>query len=339
MRLLFRSIVFASLIATCPIVSLSYPAKPFSLTVLVGDSDVVAVADLHSVRQVSEDTITVDGHVVASAVYRAEVEIETRIKGLCPDHIAIEFYTPEEFVGYPGVATGRGLVFLKEHGPTFVFTDRHFPLLPAADTFAFPNERGPVEGAAAVLGRVLSSPATSQSDKTLVLIRARGIPETESFMSSLHLALNTVTAQDLRCRIQAELIFRGDSSQVAAAVDLLLASSLSAGDRDTLLLAIGNYASGSSSLPALTKLLHSGDPPARRAAAEAFWHIASPASLGALGPSLQDVDEEVRFYVVRAISDIANEPEWGGPGESEFREHQQKYLSHWQDWVSAKAPL
>jgi hypothetical protein len=176
----------------------------------------------------------VDGRSVPATLYRAEAEIQGRIKGLYPDHITIEFYAPDQFVGYPGVGAGRGLMFLKAQGPTFVFTDRDFPLLPAADAYTFPDEQGPVEAAAAVLGRALSSPATSNSDKMLVLVRARGIPGTGSFMSSLRLAGGTVVQPDLRCRIQAELISRGDTSQVESAVGLLIGSALSRDERETL---------------------------------------------------------------------------------------------------------
>jgi hypothetical protein len=336
MRAIFRSIAIASIVGAFPTVCLSYPAKTFNLARLVADSDVVAIANVLSMRKAGAARITVDGQAVSATLYRAEAEIQGCIKGLCPDHVTIEFYTPEQFVGYPGVGAGRGLVFLRAQGPTFVFTDRHFPVLPAADAYTFPDEQGPVEAAAGVLGRALSSPATSHSDKMLVLVRARGIPKTESFISSLQVALGTVAQPDLRCRIQAELISRGDASQVESAVELLLGSALSRDERDTLVLAIANNASGPGALPALGKLLRLGDPLARRAAAEALWHIASPASVRFLGPSLEDPDEEVRFYAVRALSDIANEPGWGGPSESEFHENQQRYLAHWASWANTK---
>jgi hypothetical protein len=85
----------------------------------------------------------------------------------------------------------------------------------------------------------------------------------------------------------------------------------------------------------LKPLLRSSDESIREAAVEALWHIADPASVPILAKSLTDADEQVRFYAVRACSDIANETDWGGPGESEFHKHQQKYLSHWQQWAKS----
>ena len=73
-------------------------------------------------------------------------------------------------------------------------------------------------------------------------------------------------------------------------------------------------------------------------AVEALWHIADPNTVPELLRSLQDPDEQVRFYAVRAFADIANEPGWGGPGESEFRNRQQEYLEHWQEWAKAQSP-
>lgn len=127
--------------------------------------------------------------------------------------------------------------------------------------------------------------------------------------------------------------------QVGSAVDLLLGSALSHDERDTLVLAIfwpSQITLAGRAPPALAKLLRLGDAPARGAAAEALWHIASPASVRFLGPALEDPDEQVRFYTVRALSDIANESGWGGPSELEFHENQQKYLAHWAEWASGK---
>ena len=38
----------------------------------------------------------------------------------------------------------------------------------------------------------------------------------------------------------------------------------------------------------------------------------------------------------RGVSDIANEPSWGGPSELQFHQHQQEYLTHWQSWAGGR---
>jgi HEAT repeat protein len=71
----------------------------------------------------------------------------------------------------------------------------------------------------------------------------------------------------------------------------------------------------------------------REAAAQALWHIGHPAAVRSLARALEDPDGLVRFYAVRGCADIAQEVGWGGPGESEFQEHEQQYLAHWRSWA------
>jgi hypothetical protein len=168
------------------------------------------------------------------------------------------------------------------------------------------------------------------------LAKASGIPNVNSFKLSLRAGLDVTANPDLKYRIQAELVSRGDPSALRSSVDLLLSNTLNDAQRETFLLVIENDVKTSESLPIITHLLESPDPLSRRAAAEALWHMANPSTVPDLARTLQDSDREVRFYAVRALSDIANEPGWDGPSEAELQEHQQKYLAHWQDW--AKGP-
>ena len=99
---------------------------------------------------------------------------------------------------------------------------------------------------------------------------------------------------------------------------------------------IGNRVRDPRAILYLRALVDSKDAVVRAAAVQAFWRIADQSEIPLLISELQDPARVVRFYAVRVLADIANEPGWGGPGESEFQEHEQRYLDHWRDWKRAQ---
>jgi hypothetical protein len=320
----------------CGACALAYPGKHFHLQELVEEADVIAVVEISRIDNAGPVTIAVDGESLLADAHRADVNTERLIKGFCPNQFILDFFTPRQFVGYPGVGVGRQIIFLKRRDNRYEFADRHFPSLPAAPGTVSGIESDPLQEVVAELGRVVSSPAATQAQKWTVLVRASGIPNVESFKLSLQAGLSTAENADLKYKIQAELVSRGDCSQLSSLVELLISDALSNEQRQTLLLVIENSVKSPESLPMITRLLRSPDALSRRAAAEALWHIASPKEVPDLSRLLEDADREVRFYAVRALADIANEPGWGGPSESEFQEHQQEYLTHWQNWARSR---
>jgi hypothetical protein len=322
--------VVAVLGASC----LAYPGKPFDLRQLVTEADVIVVATIEKIDDVGSTNVLVGDQSVSARAHRARVLAERRIKGSCPEEFSIEFVTPSQFVGYPGVTMGRQIVFLKKQDNGYRFASRQYPSLPAAPgSSAIESGSDPLEAVVMQLGSVVSSPAASQSEKWIVLARAYGIPRSESFERSLRAGMDNTASLDLKYRIQTELVARDDDAELARAIDLLLASTLTDEQQQLFLLAIGNNVKNPTALPALARLLRSGNAPSRRAAAEALWHSAISDSVPDLVRILQDSDAQVRFYAVRALSDIANEPGWGGPSEAQFQEHEEEYLQHWKSWA------
>jgi HEAT repeats len=316
--------------------STAYPGKAFNLQELVKASDVIAIADLSEVSESGRTVITVDGRQVPAVGYSARVRIERRVKGSCPEQFTMAFYITDQFVGYPGVAPGRQMVFLRQDRAVYVFSDRHFPSLPAGPAPIQEMVTDPLEAAISELGRVITLPGAPPANKWAVLAKLRGIPPSESFDKSLRAGMDTTDSPELKYLIQAALISRGDASQMAPAVNTLMGGALSENSREALLLAIGNDVKISASVPPLTRLLRSGAVGGRRAAAEALWHIAVSTSVPALARALRDPDEDVRFYAVRALSDISSDPQWGGPSQSQFHDHEQEYLTHWENWVKTE---
>jgi HEAT repeats len=317
----------------------AYPGKRLQLEQLVGDSDVIAIVDLSDIRNVGAVEMEVDGSNVKANRYMADALLLRSLKGLCPDKLTLGFYTPREFLGYPGVATGPQMVFLRKDRERYVFADRHYPSLPAIANTVPPEAASfddPLQRVVAELGGVIASPSASTRDKWAVLARAYAVPKSAYFASALRLGLHEADEDELKYRIQAELISRDDLSQLNAVGNLLLTGKLNGKQKELFLSVIANEIKNPNAAPTLVRLLHTGDAEMRRAAAEGLWHAADPRAVPDLLKALQDEDEKVRFYAVRALAEVNNEPQWG-PGSVEFQEHQQQYLSHWQEWATGLA--
>jgi HEAT repeat protein len=130
-------------------------------------------------------------------------------------------------------------------------------------------------------------------------------------------------------------MLRGDLSQVEAAKNLLLKEELPRQDKDRLLYGISELTSPAA-VASVKPLLSAYDVELRRAAAKALWHIADPEASDVLLAALNDSDRDVRYYAVRALAEIAHQPDWG-PGPAEFEDHEGKYLDHWRRWKSGRS--
>ncbi len=317
----------------------AYPGKHLQLEQLVAASDVIAVVDISSIQNIGAIEAEVDGNTVKATQSRADAVLLRDIKGPCPERLSIGFYRTHVFVGYPGIAAGPQMVFLKQSKEGYVFADLHFPSLPAiagvTPPVGFASGETPPQRVVAELGRVISSAAAPARDKWAVLARAYAVPRSASFSSALQLGLQRANDDDLKYRIQAELMTRDDLSQLSAAEKLLLTGTLNAKQKELFLSVIAGQIKNPDAAPALAGLLQSGDAETRSAAAEGLWHSADIRAVPDLVKALQDESEEVRFYAVRALADINHEPGWG-PSSVEFQERQQQYLSHWQDWAAAR---
>ncbi|MGA9964282.1 MAG: HEAT repeat domain-containing protein [Terriglobales bacterium] len=317
----------------------AYPGKRLQLQQLVADSDVIAIADLSNIRNVGTIETVVDGNTVKANVYKADALLLRSLKGSCPDRLILGFYTPREFVGYPGIGTGPQMVFLRQGQKGYVFADRHYPSLPAIANASPPPGAAslddPLQRVVAELGSVIASTSAPTRDKWTVLARAYAVPKSAYFASALQLGLKEANDDDLKYRIQAELMSRDDLSQLSAAEKLLLTGALNVKQKELFLSVIANQIKNPDAAPMLARLLHSGDAETRKAAAEGLWNSADVRAVPDLVKALQDENEQVRFYAVRALAELNNEPRWG-PSAVEFQEHQQQYLSHWQDWATTR---
>ncbi|MGA9509006.1 MAG: HEAT repeat domain-containing protein, partial [Candidatus Sulfotelmatobacter sp.] len=273
--------------------------------------------------------------------YSANLALRRTIKGMAPDQITLIYALPVQFVGFRGLHTGTRLLFLRRTDDGYSVAEPYYPDFPAvaALTGEARGQSSQSDYKTAVLRElwaVVGSAGASASEIAEILRVGDVLPHSEEARAALRKGLANTDDSELRQRIQGELVAFGDVNEVPEVVHLLLGNLATENHRTWLLYVIANQLSDRRAIPVLQPLLRSADSSLRRAAVEGLWHMADSAAVPDLAQALQDPDEQVRFYAVRGLSDIASQRGWGGPSESEFDEHQQKYLAHWLNWAKDK---
>jgi len=322
--------------------SLSIGVRNLHIDELISASDVIVVAEVTDVTASGPGKLVVfRDQLLQSEAYVGNLTVMRTIRGSAPEHITIRYNLPLSFVGYQGLHTGVRLVFLRKEKAGFSLADPYYPDFPALPTVAGIGGQSHAGGdyKTATLGEmlaVIASSNTSSAEKSEILRVDYALPHNKDVIAALKEGLSSVHDPELRQRIQGELLRFGDVSELPDVANLLLANLATENQRIWLLYVIGNRVSDARAIPALQPLVASEESSIREAAVEALWHIADPTAVPLLLKSLNDTDEQVRFYAVRAFSDIANEPSWGGPSELQFHQHQQEYLTHWQSWAGGR---
>lgn len=228
------------------------------------------------------------------------------------------------------------MLFLKKSGDGYTPVDLFYPDLPALGSpLAELQGKTVAEKVFAELGAVVASADASPTDRRDVLFWSYAIPDSnKSFLKDVLAGVQNSADPDLHWRLEAELIRRNDASQFADVCNALLSGSVPPDEQREVLYAIASRLNNEKALPELRKLLQSSSPEVRVASAQALWHTASPASVGALAEALHDENPDVRYYAIRGLADATEQPQWG-PSIAEYQGHEAKYLSYWRAWATA----
>jgi hypothetical protein len=331
-QILFSCIV---LVASCAAIGI----RNLRIDELVSASDAIVVADVVRVDEVglAPDLAFRNQNLKADA-YTAELIVRSVIKGSVSGRLSVKYALPKHFIGYQGLREGIRMVFLRKVGPDYTIADPYYPDLPAVESPSQGSGEHESDTYAGEVVRqmlaVVASESSTPAQKSEILRVDYALPTNSEAVAAFKRGLSEAGDTELEQRLEGELIRMGDISVLPRVVQTLLAGLAAQNQKVWLLYVIAYDLKDSRSVPMLQPLLRSDDNSLKEAAARALWDIASPATLPSLARALEDPDERVRFYAVRGCADIANEPGWGGPGEAEFHEHQEKYLKHWKAWVS-----
>ncbi|MFY9909810.1 MAG: HEAT repeat domain-containing protein [Candidatus Sulfotelmatobacter sp.] len=309
-----------------------------SIDRLVSASDLIAIADVLDVSDVGPaPPLVFRGQKLSAEAYNVELTVTDIIKGSATGRVLVKYALPASFVGYQGLHRGVRLVFLRKGDTGYTVADPYYPDLPAVGMAPESYSKlEPGDYARSVVREmlaVIASDSATPAQKSEILRVAYALPSNAEAISAFKSGVAAARDPELEQRLQGELIRLEDISELPKVAHTLVGDLATENQRVWLLYVVGNDLKSPLAIPALEPLLRSNDNSNREAGAEALWHIADPSALPSIAKALQDPDEQVRFYAVRACADIANEPDWGGPGEAEFHQHEQKYLTHWEDWI------
>jgi hypothetical protein len=304
---------------------------------LTAAADTIAVVEIHNVRIVTP----MAGRGARALLYSADARLVRQIKGSCPSQFGIT-YVLGGTSGFRGLHDGVEMVFLRKTAEGFSPVDPYYPELPAVmeppQPGLGPNNSQVTSLVIHELTNVLSSARATDNDRLRVLLLSYAIPQDlRSFKSALREGLHLVTNPDLRARMMAALILRGDADELSVAGGELLAHAVHGGPREILLYSIANGVVGHRASPSLALLASSEDVDVRRAALQAIWHGADPAGQRVAAAAISDPDQQVRFYAVRALAEITGQSDWG-PSDAEFVRNERVYLDHWREWLSKEDP-
>ncbi|MFP5234283.1 MAG: HEAT repeat domain-containing protein [Acidobacteriota bacterium] len=308
----------------------------FTIDGIANSAEVIVVADVTKVRDVGPaPPVRFHNVSLAAEAYSAELSVLRTIKGTVSSNIFVAYAFPKTFVGYNGLRPGVRMVFLSRQVDHYTLANPYYSSFPAE--LAPPEVTGQRnEISDLVLSNMLAVVASSNastSAKREILRVDYALPSTKETIEALRKGLNVSADRELSGRIQGDLIRFGDLSQLPEVVKLITEGTAGSSEQEWLLYVLANYVRDPRAVQMLVPLLTSSQAKLREVAASVLWHIADPAAVPALVRDLDDPDNMVRFYAVRGLSDIANEYGWGGPSEQEFREHEQKYLTHWKTWA------
>ncbi len=311
-----------------------------NLTELIDSADMIIVGRVREIREVASGTVEIDqirlpakvlgGNIIVTATLRGDAGLEK---------VPLQFslpITPGGDIGYRGIPNeSYRLIFLKRSGQNFDFANPYYPSFPAVAGTPVQGD-GTVDQVVNQLAATIQSPQVSSGEKMELLFALRG-SNSPILVKALRKALTT-SDKVLQLSIAAALLERNDLSALAIGKDALvhpdpnvpgyllvnLSSAISAGLTDE------------HAVPQLALILKNA-PEAfgRRSAASALRNTASRTALAPLSTALNDPDFEVRYYGVIGLAEITGQNDWR-PLLEEFQNSQQKYLSHWREWVQVQ---
>jgi HEAT repeats len=327
-----RAVAIGTLLSVGPLVS-SGPVPQFDLRAAFERAGIVIIGRVGLVISGGSKLVTVGQEQVAGHEKHALVTVLEQLKGpATPSEITVSYGLPDAPSGVANIVVGSRLLFLSKHGAQYEVADPYYPSVPAQP----PSERQPeagLERAAVAIASLISNPSADPGEKVLALSALEG----GLYPRALDLIRPATKDDNAAVQIGAmvDLVEAGDGIALQQACSVLLGPGTGVPGyllhNLTYAVSIGRFVSGN--VDALSLLLKAPEAETRRAAAQALWHVSDLTALKPLSSALSDGDSEVRYYAVRGLAELANQPEWT-PSIPEFESNENRYLQHWKEWAA-----
>jgi hypothetical protein len=305
---------------------------------LVESSDVIISGTVVSISEDGATRINTPGGSLAGRKLLAVLAADETLKGdIQTTDLSIEFAIPEAPSPIRGIPLQQyGIFFLQRQGSHYRLSDPVYPFLPAVHDGRSTSEL-PLDRVIAKLGDVLTYNRSTEFETSSAL-EALATIQGKSATATLRHALETSSDnRQLQLRIASKLVARNDITGLDLVERALMHPAVLS---DCL---IGNLSGSLGGLkdpravPALKRLLETGNQNIVKGVAIALRQSGSKDALKPLSYLLDSEDEQVRYYAVVGMGEITKQHEWT-PAYPEFHEHEAKYLSHWREWAASNLP-
>ncbi len=330
------TILRASTIGAVLTLALTLGAAPiprFDLRIAFDRAEIVVIGRVSSVTVVGPNLVAIGQQQVQGRDKKAVVTVEEQLKGpVVPQEVTVTYGLPDAPSGVADIVPGTRLLFLNVAGAQYGVADRYYPSLPARRTTEG-HAATALDRAAIAIASVVRDPDAAPAEKVVALSALEGAP----YPSALNIIRTATSDANIVVQIGAlvDLVEAGDASALQQTSLVLRRSHQNVPNyllhNVTYAISVGRF--DSASVDTLALLLTSQETETRRAAAQALWHMVDPAAKKSLASALADSDREVRYYAVRGLAALANQPEWE-PSIPEFDGNEQRYLQHWKEWVA-----
>jgi hypothetical protein len=325
-----------------PETSLAVPVPGLDVAALTRDAHVIVVGQVISIREEERGNYQIRGNLITARRMRGLFHVNRVLKGKAGTELSFRFFLTDQFVGYEGITLNQfGTLFLRSTTEGYVFASPYHPFIIAA--------RGNCVTSGNDLARVIAELAcVLRSSKAATRDQAQAIAALDSVKTpNASTVLRSATRKlpaPLNLYAATALLNRNDVSALPLVERAMQNSSI------LLVKDEGYYMEGhlgwalrditnKAAIPALTRLLASTDVETRRGAASGLHNIGTMTAIKPLAKALRDSDWEVRWLAVMGLAKIAGPDKNGNswyPAYDEFKQNEQRYVDHWQEWVRKK---
>ncbi len=307
------------------------------LPVLCESADLIAVGRIIATRQGGSATATTTSGFVPGRSMIADLRAEKVLKGQTPHTpLHFRFVLPEIAVGFRGVGTGQfGVFFFRRAEDGYQIFDPYHPFVAAVP--------GAPAGQGSCLDQVIAELGHASSSRRAPFdTRDEAVRELDTVRTPAATAVLQRVAGDpdltLKARAIAALLRRNDTSFVSTAEEIIFSpdGTLHADLLDSLGYAIRDGLKDRRAIPALARLLRSGNLNVRRGSASALRSTADGAAIEPLTQALADSDPQVLYQAVIGLAELTGEiGEWA-PAVDTFLKDPKRYVKHWRDWAESR---
>lgn len=328
-----RSLLAALAIVLAAVSAGSAPMPILRVAELERASTLIVIGYVDHVEDVGPGVVQTENGALPGRTQLASVTVEQVVKGGSASAVSVKFVLPNAQIGYdrPAVGGEYRMFFLRGDAEPYSFTSPFYTSVAAASGLRL-TEKSPADRMFQAFGQIATDAQAPTAAREQALYN---LSESDNAVARTALRKGFADSDpNIRIRAATSLLASGDASALAFAVDALSGGTSEANDAALagLARAIGRGVKDPTAVPALVRLLTTGDDEGRRAAVRALRQMRPANATGALLVAMDDSDRDVRYNAVAALAEISGEMNWL-PSMDFFWSNEAPFIEHWRAWA------